>query len=126
MPGQIHCGDNHAMLGVFLEIGNGRGGAARWIRPVVSGQGAAGVPDARNIMVTAGGNAQPVISRPGGHQRRVITRIGKQDQLGPFVSQHPYGAGGWSNGVPFLGVGEGFVLVSAGSNVWTNTWTQSP
>jgi outer membrane protein assembly factor BamB len=40
-----------------------------------------------------------------------------------FVS-HPYMSGSWgTNGVPMLGVGQGFVLVSTIANVWTNNWT---
>jgi hypothetical protein len=40
-----------------------------------------------------------------------------------FVS-HPYTSGSWgTNGVPALGIGQGFVLVSTTANVWTNNWT---
>jgi hypothetical protein len=43
-----------------------------------------------------------------------------------FVS-YTFVSGAWSNGVPRLGVGEGFVLISTNAHTWTNTWqTMAP
>jgi hypothetical protein len=47
------------------------------------------------------------------------------DTNGCFTN-YPYGPGGWSNGVPTLGVGEGFRLISTNAHSWTNTWQQHP
>jgi hypothetical protein len=38
-----------------------------------------------------------------------------------FVS-HTYNSGSWSGGVPILGVGEGFVLITTNAYTWTNTF----
>jgi len=34
------------------------------------------------------------------------------------------GSSGWSPGSPVVGAGEGFVLITANTNTWTNTWDQ--
>lgn len=38
----------------------------------------------------------------------------------PFVSNM------WTNGTPYLHVGDGFVLVTTNAHTWTNTWQPSP
>jgi hypothetical protein len=42
-----------------------------------------------------------------------------------FVT-YRYNSNTWSNGTPFLGVGEGFVLITSNTYTWTNTWQQCP
>jgi len=41
-----------------------------------------------------------------------------------YVSHTYYGSNTWSNGVPELAVGQGFVLITTNTNsyTWTNTW----
>ena len=42
-----------------------------------------------------------------------------------FVS-YPYISNAWTSGVPYLSVGEGFVLITSNSHTWTNTWQPCP
>ncbi len=38
-----------------------------------------------------------------------------------YVS-YPYSGTNWTEGVPNLGVGQGFLLVTTNAQTWTNTW----